>query len=116
MLICEYGSDTAACPTREAFCRRISRSEIGSVTINYQDDLRTPGIRPSLAASLKQARHIPKSRIKARLRPQRKQRRTTRDLNFGGRFERATVDFLAIFGVTPHSLGVMILWVCLALA
>ena len=40
---------------------------------------------------------MPKSRIKARLRPQRKQRRTTRDLNLGGRFERATVDFLAIF-------------------
>jgi len=39
---------------------------------------------------------MPKSRIKARLRPQRKQRRTTRDLNFGGRFERATVDFFAI--------------------
>jgi hypothetical protein len=30
------------------------------------------------------------------LRPQRKQRRTTREANFGGRFERATVDFLAI--------------------
>ena len=55
-----------------------------------------PGIRPSFAASLKQARHIPKSRIKARLLPQRKQRLTTRDLNFGGLFERATVDFFAI--------------------
>src|ERR1700733_12033517 len=53
-------------------------------------------MRPSLAASRKQARHIPKSRMKARLRPQRKQRRTTRDLNFGGRLLRATVDFLAI--------------------
>ncbi len=82
------------------------KSEIGSININYQDDLRTPGIRPSLAASRKHARHIPKSRIKARLRPQRKQRRTTLDLNFGVLFERATVDFFAIFEwLLPHSLG-----------
>jgi hypothetical protein len=57
---------------------------------------------PSFAASRKHARHIPKSRIKARLRPQRKQRRTTLDLNFGGRFERATVDFFAI-DILPFS-------------
>jgi len=55
-----------------------------------------PGISPSLAASRKQARHIPKSRMNARLRPQRKQRRTTLLLNFGVRFERATVDFFAM--------------------
>src|SRR3989338_10114209 len=96
IFILENGSDTEGLPTRDAFWRRTSRSEIGSFTINYQDDLRMPGIRPSLAASRKHARHIPKSRIKARLRPQRKQRRTTRDLNFGGLLERATVDFLAI--------------------
>lgn len=63
----------------------------------YHEDFLTPGIRPSLAASRKQARHIPKSRMKARLRPHLKQRRTTRDLNFGGLFERATVDFFAIW-------------------
>ncbi len=56
-----------------------------------------PGMRPSFAASLKHARHIPKSRIKARLRPQRKQRRTTLDLNFGGLFERATVEVFAMW-------------------
>lgn len=62
----------------------------------YQEDFRIPGISPSFAASRKHARHIPKSRMNARLRPQRKQRRTTRDLNLGGRFERATVDFFAM--------------------
>ena len=61
-----------------------------------------PGISPSLAASRKQARHIPKSRMKARLRPQRKQRLTTRDLNFGGLFERAIVDFFAIVELLPQ--------------
>lgn len=40
---------------------------------------------------------MPKSRMKARLRPQRKQRRTTRDLNLGGRFDLATVDFFAMY-------------------
>ncbi len=88
-------------------------SEIGSFTIrlNYQDDLRTPGMRPSFAASRKQARHMPKSRIKARLRPQRKQRLTMRDLNLGGRFDLATVDFFAIVMVYPVVLpfGVTIL-------
>ena len=63
-------------------------------------------MRPSLAASRKQARHMPKSRIKARLRPQRKQRLTTRDLNLGGRLDLATVDFFAIFdGVPCFSFG-----------
>ncbi len=53
-------------------------------------------MRPSRAASLKQARHMPKSRINARLRPHLKQRLTTRDLNFGVRVERWTVDFFAM--------------------
>jgi hypothetical protein len=65
--------------------------------VGYHDDFRIPGMSPSLAASLKQARHMPKSRIKARLRPQRKQRRTTLDLNLGGRFDLATVDFFAMY-------------------
>ena len=51
---------------------------------------------PSLAYSRKQMRHISKSRMYPRFLPQRKQRRTTRDLNFGVRAERAMVDFLAI--------------------
>jgi hypothetical protein len=82
------------------------KSDIGSAIMDlfsvslfggiYQDDLRTPGTRPSFAASLKQARHMPKSRIKARFRPQRKHRLTTRDLNFGVRVLRAMVDFFAI--------------------
>ncbi len=79
------------------------KSDIGSAIIDlfgdlesYQEDLRTPGMSPSFAASLKQARHMPKSRIKARFRPQRKHRLTTREANFGVRVLRAMVDFLAI--------------------
>ena len=48
---------------------------------------------------------MPKSRIKARLRPQRKQRRTTREANFGGLFERAIVDFFAILNGYSPCLG-----------
>ena len=80
------------------------KSDIGSAIIDlffyfrdYQEDLRTPGMSPSFAASRKQARHMPKSRMKARLRPQRKQRLTTREANFGVRLLRAIVDFLAIY-------------------
>lgn len=64
--------------------------------VNYQDDLRTPGIRPSLAASRKQVRHMSKSRMYDRLRPQRKQRRTTRDANFGVRVDLTMVEVFAI--------------------
>jgi hypothetical protein len=39
---------------------------------NYQEDFLTPGIIPSFANSLKQMRQIPKSRMKALPRPQRK--------------------------------------------
>jgi len=52
---------------------------------------------------------MPKSRIKARLRPQRKQRFTTRDLNLGGLFDLATVDFFAIYMVYPSLPRVTIL-------
>ena len=59
---------------------------------------------------------MPKSRIKARLRPQRKQRLTTLEANFGGRLERATVDFFAIsYVIYPFGLWVTILLGCLAL-
>lgn len=51
---------------------------------------------PSLASSLKQMRHISNSRMYPRLRPQRKQRRTTLDANFGTFFDRAMVDVFAI--------------------
>jgi len=39
---------------------------------------------------------MPKSRIKPCLRPQRKQRRTIRVLNFGVLFPRAMTDFFAM--------------------
>ena len=95
------------------------KSDIGSAIIDlvcycfslsvgssfYQEDFRTPGMSPSFAASRKQARHIPKSRMNERLRPQRKQRRTTLEANFGVRFERAIVDFLAICYKNEPSLG-----------
>lgn len=61
----------------------------------YQDDFFTPGIIPSFAYSRKQMRQSPKSRMNARLRPQRKQRRTMRVLNLGFFNARALVEVLA---------------------
>ena len=55
-----------------------------------------PGNFPSLANSRKQIRQRPKSRMKARLRPQRKQRFTFRVLNFGVFNARTLVDVFAI--------------------
>jgi len=63
----------------------------------YQEDFLIPGILPSLANSRKQIRHRPKSLIKPCLRPQRKQRLTTRDANFGVFLDLAITDFFAIF-------------------
>lgn len=62
----------------------------------YQLDFLTPGIMPSFASSRKQIRHKSKSRMYPRFLPHLKHLRTTRDLNFGGLFERATADFFAI--------------------
>ena len=62
----------------------------------YHDDFLTPGNNPSLANSLKQIRHKSKSLKYPRLRPQRKQRLTTRDLNLGFLFALAITDFLAM--------------------
>jgi len=72
------------------------RKRLPKLLIVYQDDFFIPGIRPSLANSLKQIRHTPKSRIKPFLRPHLKQRRTIRDENFGFLFARATTDVFAI--------------------
>jgi hypothetical protein len=66
---------------------------------NYQLAFLTPGILPSLANSRKQIRHRPKSLIKPCLRPHRKQRLTTRDLNFGVFAARAMTDVFAIIGL-----------------
>src|SRR3989338_8070167 len=63
---------------------------------SYQLDFRIPGISPRLASSRKQMRQRSKSRKYPRLRPQRKQRRTIREENFGRLRERAITDFLAI--------------------
>ncbi len=51
---------------------------------------------PSNASSRKQIRQRLKSRIKPRGRPHLKQRRTTREANFGGRFALMIIDFFAM--------------------
>ena len=63
----------------------------------YQDDFLIPGISPLFANSRKHIRQRPKSRIYPRLRPQRKQRRTTLDLYLGGFKALAITDCLAMF-------------------
>jgi len=62
----------------------------------YQLLFFTPGISPLLAASLKQIRHKPNLRIYPCFLPQEKQRRTTRDLNFGVFFDLAICACVAI--------------------
>ncbi|OGJ09317.1 hypothetical protein A2356_00470 [Candidatus Nomurabacteria bacterium RIFOXYB1_FULL_39_16] len=62
----------------------------------YQEDFLTPGNIPSLANSLKQIRQIPKSRIKALPRPQRKHRFLARVENFGFFKALALTDVFAI--------------------
>ena len=58
----------------------------------YQDALRTPGIMPDSASSLKQMRQRPKRRRYARERPHRLHRLCFRTENFGFSFD------LSIFG------------------
>jgi hypothetical protein len=62
----------------------------------YQDALRTPGISPFNAISRKQIRHRPNLRRNARGRPQRVQRLTLRDENFGFLLAFSTSAFFAI--------------------
>ena len=62
----------------------------------YQLDFLMPGIKASLAISLKQIRHNPNSLIYPRGLPQRKQRLTILVENFGFLFALAIKDFLAI--------------------
>jgi hypothetical protein len=62
----------------------------------YQLDFLTPGINPWLASSRKQIRHKPKSRIKARLRPQRQQRLTIRVVYFSFFNDLAVCALVAI--------------------
>lgn len=63
---------------------------------NYQLLFLTPGISPRLANSLKQILHKSKYLKYPRLRPQRKQRRTTRDLYLGFFNALAITDCLAM--------------------
>lgn len=64
--------------------------------LNYQEDFRTPGSIPSFANSRKQIRQMPKSRMKACPRPQRKHRFFDRTANFGVLAARALTDVFAI--------------------
>jgi hypothetical protein len=56
---------------------------------HYQLAFLMPEISPRLASSRKQIRQSSKSRMKARFRPQRQQRRTRRVENFGFRADFA---------------------------
>ncbi len=58
---------------------------------------------PSFASSLKQIRQRSKSRIYALTLPQRKQRRTIRDVYFGFFFERAITDVFAMIDFLEQS-------------
>jgi hypothetical protein len=62
-------------------------------TGGYQLALRTPGIIPDSASSLKQMRQRPKRRRYARDRPQRAQRFFLRTANFGFRLCFSINDF-----------------------
>jgi hypothetical protein len=64
---------------------------------DYQDDFLIPGIAPSFANSRKQIRQRSKSLMYPCFLPQRKQRLTTRDLNFGVFFDLAITDVFAIY-------------------
>src|SRR3989338_6292620 len=75
---------------------RIRNSVKFVIRRSYHDDFLIPGISPRFASSRKQMRQRSKSRKYPRLRPQRKQRRTIREENFGRFRERAMTDFLAI--------------------
>ena len=55
-----------------------------------------PGISPSFASSRKQILQRPKSRMNPFFRPQRKQRLTILEENFGFLFARATTDVFAM--------------------
>jgi len=80
--------------------------EIESIYLYYQEDFRTPGSIPSLASSLKQIRHIPKSRIKLLPRPHRKHRFLARVANFGFFKARALTD---VFAINNNGLLVLII-------
>jgi hypothetical protein len=60
---------------------------------HHQLALRTPGIIPESASSLKQMRQMPKRRRYARERPQREHRFLARTWNFGFRFAFSIIDF-----------------------
>lgn len=84
-------------PTAAAARKTLSgRSGPSRVRAVHQLDFFTPGIIPSSANFRKQMRHIPNFRYTARGRPQSRQRRTNRVLNFGGRCALMIFDLLAI--------------------
>jgi hypothetical protein len=107
--IFEYGKITDSLPARLPFFIIIIMFEIESILFKlriidyelriytyYHEDFLTPGSIPSFANSRKQIRQIPKSRIKAFPRPQRKHRFFCRVENLGFFNALAFTDVFAI--------------------
>src|SRR3989338_3134778 len=74
----------------------LANQKTRNYTTSYQLDFVTPGISPLFASSRKQIRQRSNARIYPRLRPHRKHRLTTRDLNFAFLTERAMTDCFAM--------------------
>src|SRR3989344_3985450 len=103
----ECGKKTEGLPISTAFLSIIIMLEIESIVKkNYHDDFLTPGSIPSFANSLKQIRQIPKSRIKAFPRPQRKHRFFSRVLNLCTFLFLANTDAFAINKFTGITLAI----------
>ena len=78
--------------------RSPQRTWFGRIEMNgYQLALRTPGIRPDSAISLKQILQMPNFLRNARDRPHLPHRLCWRAGNFGFRFDFSTMAFLAIY-------------------
>jgi hypothetical protein len=96
----EDGIWTLSCFAETALRMRVSMSAMGSVIVIerllYQLDLVTPGTWPSSASFRKQMRHMPKSRMKPRGRPQRRQRLRLRTGYRGVRAALTIIDTLAM--------------------
>src|SRR3989344_629364 len=114
----EYGITTSTFFTAEALRICVSMSAIGSVIIGvrflkrygYQLDFVTPGTSPLFASSRKQIRHSSNFLIKARFRPHRQHRRTTRVENFGFSNERFDLTICACVAILSHYLFVLLKW------
>src|SRR5438552_5479754 len=102
VFIFDTGMSTRRCFDPQALRMRVSMSAIGSVIVmdvSYQLALRTPGIMPDNANSLKQIRQRPKRRRYAFDRPQRLQRLFWRTLNLALSLAFSIRDFGGIYAL-----------------